>query len=148
MPGISRLRARRSWPCNSSRQRCLRSPERSCWPGPADRLPWGPMVLTTVFDIVFAAGIGVASLALAGAVLRFLPRSALIGLAALELGSALAAWLAFALSHDHARELAVAAGGLTGCLIATSAALLLQGALARSAAMDANLEEAQTTLRA
>ena len=108
----------------------------------------GPMVLTTVFDIVFAAGVGVAALALAGAALRFLPRSALAGLAALELGSALAAWLAFALSHDHARELAVAAGGLTGCLLATSAALLLQRALVRTDAMDANLEEAQTTLRA
>src|SRR6266566_8659137 len=107
-----------------------------------------PMVLTTVFDIVFAAGVGVAALALAGAVLRFLCRSALAGLAALELGSALAAWLALALSHDHARELAVAAGGLTGCLLATSAALLLQRALVRTDAMDANLEEAQTTLRA
>ena len=108
----------------------------------------GPMVLTTVFDIVFAAGVGVAALALAGAALRFLPRSALAGLAAFELGSALAAWLALALSHDHARELAVAAGGLTGCLLATSAALLLQRALVRTDAMDANLEEAQTTLRA
>jgi hypothetical protein len=108
----------------------------------------GRMVLTTVFDIVFAAGVGVATLALAGAVLRFLPRSALAGLAALELASALAAWLAFALSHDHARELAVAAGGLTGCLLAASAALLLQRALVRTDAMDANLEEAQTTLRA
>jgi hypothetical protein len=106
------------------------------------------MVLTTVFDIVFAAGVGVASLALAGAALRFLPRSALAGLAALELGLALAAWLAFALSHNHARELAVAAGGLTGCLLAGSAALLLQRALVRTDAMDANLEEAQTTLRA
>jgi hypothetical protein len=108
----------------------------------------GPMVLTTVFDIVFAAGVGVAALALAGAALRFLPRSALAGLAALELGSALAAWLAFALSHNHARELAVAAGGLTGCLLAAAAALLLQRALVRTDAMDANLEEAQTTLRA
>jgi hypothetical protein len=108
----------------------------------------GPMVLTTVFDIVFAAGVGVAALALAGAALRFLPRSALAGLAVLELGSALAAWLAFALSHNHARELAVAAGGLTGCMLAASAALLLQRALARTDAMDANLEEAQTTLRA
>jgi hypothetical protein len=108
----------------------------------------GPMVLTTVFDIVFAAGVAVAALALAGAALRFLPRSALGGLAALELGAALAAWLAFALSHNHARELAVAAGGLTGCLLAASAALLLQRALVRTDAMDANLEEAQTTLRA
>src|SRR6478752_1464146 len=81
----------------------------------------GPMVLTTAFDLVFAAGVSVAALALAGAALRFLPRSALAALAALELGGALAAWLAFALSHNHARELAVAAGGLTGCLLAASA---------------------------
>jgi hypothetical protein len=108
----------------------------------------GPMVLTTVFDIVFAAGVGVAALGLLGAAQRFLPPAALVGVAALELGSALAAWLAFALSHNHARELAVAAGGLTGCLLAASAALLLQRALVRTDAMDANLEEAQTTLRA
>src|SRR3954454_10441271 len=108
----------------------------------------GPMVLTTVFDIVFAAGVGVAALALAGAALGFLSRSALRALAALELAGALAAWLAFALSQDHARELAVSAGGLTGCLLAASASLLLQRALIRTAAMDANLEEAQATLRA
>src|SRR2546423_10772325 len=98
------------------------------------------MGLTPVFDIVFAAGVGVAALALAGAALRFLSRSALAGLAALELGSALAAWLAFALSHDHARELAVSAGGLTGCLPAASAAPPLPRAPVRPAAMGAQLE--------
>ena len=41
----------------------------------------------------------------------------------------------------------MAAGGLTGCLLAAAAALLLLRALARTEAMDANLAEAQTQLR-
>src|ERR1700693_629545 len=108
----------------------------------------GSMALTTVFDIVFAGGVVVAALALAGAAVRFLPRSALVGLAAFELGGAVAAWAAFALSHAHPRELAISAGGLIGCLLAASASLLLQRALVRTDAMDANLEETQTALRA
>jgi hypothetical protein len=106
------------------------------------------MALTAAFDIVFAAGVGVAGLALAGATLRFLPRSGLLALALLELGLALAAWMTFALSHDHARALAVSAGGLVGCLLVAAASLLLQRALARTDAMDANLAETQTALRA
>jgi hypothetical protein len=106
------------------------------------------MALTAAFDIVFAAGIGVAGLALSGATLRFLPRSGLLALALLELGLALAAWMTFALSHDHARALAVSAGGLVGCLLVAAASLLLQRALARTDAMDANLAETQTALRA
>jgi hypothetical protein len=108
----------------------------------------GSMALTTVFDIVFAGGVVVAALALAGAAVRFLPRSALVGLAAFELGGTVAAWAAFALSHAHPRELAISAGGLIGCLLAASASLLLQRALVRTDAMDANLEETQTALRA
>jgi hypothetical protein len=106
------------------------------------------MTLTTAFDIVFAAGVGVAGLALAGATLRFLPRSGLLALALLELGLTLAAWVTFALSHDHARALAVSAGGLVGCLLAAAASLLLQRAFARTDAMDANLAETQAALRA
>jgi hypothetical protein len=106
------------------------------------------MALTTAFDIVFAAGVGVAGLALAGATLRFLPRSGLLALALLELGLTLAAWVTFALSHDHARALAVSAGGLVGCLLAAAASLLLQRAFARTDAMDANLAETQAALRA
>jgi hypothetical protein len=106
------------------------------------------MALTTAFDIVFAAGVGAAALALAGATLRLLSRAALLAFAALELGLALAAWIAFALSHDHARELAVSAGGLLGSLAAALAALLLQRALTRTDAMDANLAETQAALRA
>ena len=80
------------------------------------------MLLTNAFDIVFAAGVGVAAFALVGAALRFLPRRVLIALASLEFGAAIGAWLFFALRHSHPRELAVAAGGLTGCVLAAGAA--------------------------
>ena len=105
------------------------------------------MPLTTVFDSLFAAGIGVAALALAGAAARFLARPALLALTALELGATVAAWSAFAFGHDR-RELALSAGGVTGCLLAASASLLLQRALVRTDAMDAHLAETQAMLRA
>src|SRR5260370_2278282 len=73
------------------------------------------MLLTNAFDIVFAVGVGVAAFALVGAAMRFLPRLALTALASLEFGAAIGAWLFFALRHSHPRELAVAAGGVTGC---------------------------------
>jgi hypothetical protein len=106
------------------------------------------MALTTVFDIVFAAGIAVAALAVVGAAGRKLSRSALRALALFELVAALTAWVVFALRSPHERELAVAAGGLTGCLIAVYAAMLLQRAFERSEAVDAYLVDAQAQLRA
>jgi hypothetical protein len=102
--------------------------------------------LTTAFDIVFAAGIAVAATALAGAAFRRLDRRMLLTLATVELGAALAAWFFFALRHQHEKELAVAAGGLTACLLATSGAVLLRRGLARADATDANLAEAQLQL--
>jgi hypothetical protein len=105
------------------------------------------MLLTKAFDIVFAVGIGVAAFALVGAATRFLPRSVLIALASLELGAAIAAWLLFALRHSHPRELSVAAGGLTGCLLAASAAIALRSALLRGEQIDAHLGEAHARLR-
>ena len=106
------------------------------------------MPLTNAFDIVFAGGIGVAALALVGAAMRFLPRLALVALTSLEFGAAIGAWLFFALRHSHPRELAVAAGGLTGCLLAASAAIVLRRALVRSEQIDAHLAEAQARLHA
>jgi hypothetical protein len=106
------------------------------------------MPLTNTFDIVFAAGVGVAAFALVGAALRFLPRLVLIGLASLEFGAAIGAWLFFALRHSHPRELAVAAGGLTGCLLAATAAIALRYTLVRGEQIDAHLAEAQARLRA
>jgi hypothetical protein len=105
------------------------------------------MLLTSAFDIVFAAGVGVAALALVGAAMGFLPRLALVALASLELGAAIGAWLFFALRHSHPRELAVAAGGLTGCLLAAGAAIALRHALIHGERIDAHLDEARTRLR-
>jgi hypothetical protein len=106
------------------------------------------MALTTVFDIVFAAGIGVAALAVVGAAGRKLSRRAVLALTILELCAVLTAWVVFALRHQHERELAVAAGGLTGCLLAVFAAILLQRAFERSEAVDQYLVDAQAQLRA
>jgi hypothetical protein len=106
------------------------------------------MLLTNIFDIVFAAGIGVAAFALLGAGMRFLPRFALVALASLEFGAAVGAWLAFALRHSHPRELAVAAGGLTVCLLAAATAIVLRRAFVQGEQIDAHLVEAQTRLRA
>jgi hypothetical protein len=106
------------------------------------------MSLTTGFDLAFAAGIAVAIGALAGAMLRLLPRAALIALAVVEVGATAVAWIAFALEHDHPRELAVAAGGLTVCMLVASSSLLLRRAIARSAAIDAHLAAAQAQLTA
>src|SRR5436305_9055488 len=101
-------------------------------------------VLTTAFDIVFAVAVLVAAAALAGGAFRLVPRRPLELVTALLAGAALAAWVLFALRHD--RELALDAGGLTGCAIAAAGSFLLLGALARAAAMDAHLAEAETKL--
>jgi hypothetical protein len=104
--------------------------------------------LTTVFDLVFAAGIVVAATALAGATLRRLSGRTLRANAALELVAAVAAWIAFALSHDHDRELAIAAGGLTACALVAAAAVIVRRAHANAEAIDAHFEEARMRLRA
>src|ERR1700686_708387 len=106
------------------------------------------MPLTNAFDIVFATGVGVAALALGGAAMGFLPRLALLALASLEFGAAIGAWLFFALRHSHPRELAVAAGGLTGCLLTAGAAIALRHALVQGDQIDAHLHEARTRLHA
>jgi hypothetical protein len=102
--------------------------------------------LTTAFDIAFAAGVVVAVVALAGASLRLLPRLALTTLTVLAAGAAVAGWVFYALRHD--RELAISAGGLTGCALAAVASLLLQRALARVADVDERLGAAQARLEA
>jgi hypothetical protein len=108
----------------------------------------GRMALTTVFDIVFAAGIVVAAVALLGASVRRLGRRTLVALTAVEVAAAVAAWLAFALQSTHDRELAVAAAGLSACTLVTASALLLLRAHARAEALDAHFEEATARLRA
>ena len=104
------------------------------------------MTLTTLADLVFAAGVVLAALALASAALQRASSSLLAVAAALEAVGAVGIWVAFALRHH--RPLAVAAGGLTACALVAGAAVLLRRALRRVGAMDARLAEAQTDLLA
>jgi hypothetical protein len=104
------------------------------------------VTLTTIADLLFAGGVVVAALALAGAALRFARRSVLIAATTVEAAAAVGVWVAFALRHD--RSLAVAAAGLTACTIAAGAAVLLNRALKRVGAMDDRLAEAQADLLA
>src|SRR5579862_1418654 len=104
------------------------------------------MSLTTGFDVGFAVAAGVAALALAGAALRFLPRWALTLLGLLVLGGAAAAWAEFALRRPHARELAVAAGGISASALACGAALVVAWSLRRAADTDAHVAAAQARL--
>src|SRR4051794_17502016 len=103
--------------------------------------------LTTIFDLVFAAGLIGAAVALVGATLGRLNGRALRLITALELVAAVAAWLAFALSHDHDRELAIAAGGLTCSALVAAAAVVLRHAHDRTDAIDAHFAEAQKRLQ-
>jgi hypothetical protein len=102
------------------------------------------VALTTIADLIFAGGVVLAALALAGAALHRASRSVLASATVLEGAAAVGIWVAFALRHD--RPLAVAAGGLTACTLAAGAALLLRRALKRVAAMDARLAESQAGL--
>ncbi len=106
------------------------------------------MPLTDAFDIAFAVGIGVAALSLVGAAMRFASRSALTALLSLEFAAAIVAWFFFALRHTHPRELAVAAGGLTGCALVAAAAVALRHALIQGEQIEAHLVEAQESLNA
>jgi hypothetical protein len=104
------------------------------------------VTLTTICDLIFAGGVVLAALALAGAALRRVSTSALAIVAVLEGAAAVGVWVAFALRHD--RPLAVAAAGLTACTLAAVAALLLVRALKRVGAMDDRLAETQADLLA
>jgi len=105
------------------------------------------MPVTTAFDIAFAAGVALAALALAGAAFRALHRFILGALFLIVSGGAIAAWVVYASRHNHPRELAIAAGGLTACAVATAGAILLHRALLRGDDTDAYLARAQTKLR-
>ncbi len=104
------------------------------------------MALTTICDLIFAAGVVLAALALAAAALQHVRTSVLLIVTGLEAAAAVGVWVAFALRHD--RSLAVSAAGLTACTLAAGAAVLLRRALKRVAAMDARLAEAQADLLA
>jgi hypothetical protein len=104
------------------------------------------VALTTIADLIFAGGVVLAALALAGAVFRRAPSSLLLAAFVVEAAAAVGVWVAFALRHD--RSLALAAGGLTACALVAGAAILLRRALKRIAATDARLAEAQADLLA
>jgi hypothetical protein len=104
------------------------------------------VTLTTFADLLFAGGVVVAALALAGAALRLARPSVLVVATALEAAAAVGVWVAFALRHD--RSLAVSAAGLTVCTLAAGAAVLLSRALKRVGAMDDRLAEARADLLA
>jgi hypothetical protein len=100
--------------------------------------------LTTLADLLFAGGVVIAALALAGAAFRRASASLLMAAFVVEAVATVGVWVAFALRHD--RSLAVAAGGLTACALVAGAAILLRRALKRAEATDARLAEAQTDL--
>jgi hypothetical protein len=102
------------------------------------------VALTTIADLIFAGGVVLAALTLAGAALRRASISVLASCTVLEAVAAVGIWVAFALRHD--RPLAVAAAGLTACALVAGAALLLRRALKRVAAVDARLAEAHADL--
>jgi hypothetical protein len=104
------------------------------------------VALTTIAELIFAGGVVLAALAVAGAALQRLSASVLAVVAFVEGAAAVGVWVAFALRHD--RSLAVSAAGLTACAIAAVAALLLRGALTRVGAMDARLAESKADLLA
>ena len=105
------------------------------------------MPVTTAFDIAFAASVGVAALALAGAAFRFLHRFVLGALAFIASGGAVAAWAAYAARHHRPREMAIAAAGITVCTVAAWAAVLLRRALVHAEDVDAHLAAAQLKMR-
>src|SRR3954454_235243 len=106
------------------------------------------VLLTTVFDLVFALGIVVAAAALVAAAVDRASSQTLRIVVGLELIAALAAWVAFALTHDHDRELAIAAAGLTACTLVAAAADVVRQAHERSRTIDAHFTAAQARLRA
>jgi hypothetical protein len=102
------------------------------------------VALRTVLDIVFAAGLGVAALALTGATLRRAPGWLLASATAVEAAAAVTAWIVFA--FEHGASLAVPAAGLSACALVAAASLQLRGVLLRLAAVDAHLAQAQSQL--
>jgi hypothetical protein len=105
------------------------------------------MSLTTGFEIGFALAACVSALALVGAALRSVPRSALVRLTLAVAAGAVGGWVAYALEHGRPRELALAAGGITACAFATAASLVVDWALDRARATEAHITAAQAQLQ-
>ncbi len=98
----------------------------------------------TVFELLFAVSVLVAGAALAAALTGAVGRR-VIGAAAAGVGAiAIAAWVTFALEPD--RSLAVAATGLTMCVLAILAAGAVTVVLARSRDAERRIAEAERRL--
>lgn len=104
------------------------------------------MTVETAFQIAFAVGVVLAGATLAATALGRLNRRAIALVASLLAIAAVAGWVAFAL--EPGTELAVAAAGLSACLLAALGALALRKGLAKVQAMDAQVERVQRELDA
>ncbi len=100
----------------------------------------------TAVQIAFAGAVVVAGAAVAATLAGHAPRRVVAGVAALLALGAAAGWVVFALDTDSGT--AVAAGGLTLCAAVALLTIPLDEALARSRRIDADLEAAETRLRA
>jgi hypothetical protein len=98
----------------------------------------------SIVELLFAVGIVLAALALAGAGFRLVGRTTLGVLVAIVGVLALAAWVAFA--FDPSRSLAVSAAGLTLATVAASASFAVAKAMARVGRLDAELDRAHARL--
>ena len=105
----------------------------------------GPVAMTTLFDILFAAAAGVATVALGLAALRKLSVWPLSALTMLIAGGGIAAWTLYALRND--RDYALSAGGLCACALVVAGAVALRRALDKAAAFDDYFAAAQARLR-
>jgi hypothetical protein len=95
------------------------------------------VAVETAFELAFAGGVLLAAATLALAALERLGRRTILAIAGLVGAAATAAWVAFAL--DPSRSAAIAAAGLTACLLAVIGALALRRGLMTGRAVDQQL---------
>ena len=98
-----------------------------------------------ILEALFAAGVFLAAGDLAAIAWGLAGRAAAAVVSTALGTAAAAAWAVFAL--DPRDELALAAGGLTACLVAALAGLPLQRALARARRVDAEIARSERRLR-
>jgi hypothetical protein len=102
------------------------------------------MSAESAFEIVFAVGVVMAALALAGAAFELAGRRVLTAAGVAIGAGAVGAWVAFAL--DPSTELAVVGTGLIACVLAVVGALGLRRGMARSRALDREFERTKSQL--
>ena len=96
------------------------------------------MAVETAFQLAFAGGILLAAATLALAAIERIGARAILAITGLVGVAATAGWVAFAL--DPTRAAAIAAVGLTACVLAVVSALALRRALTSGRAIDEQLE--------